>query len=136
MFDFLCPKCREHLRVSDHIIFKVRNSKKQSALLLLSPQTGNYTSHKHRSFEVQEGESLEFYCPLCNASLISDIHKNLANVLLLDDTGKNHNVFFSRIFGEHSTFETDDESVNIKGEDAGRYTYFKIGTKFRKFLTD
>jgi hypothetical protein len=134
MSDFLCPKCNEHLRVGDNIIFKVKNSKKQSSLLLLSPQIGNYTSHKHRTFEIKTGEPLEYYCPLCNASLISDIHKNLAHVILLDETGKSHNVYFSQIVGEHSTFETDGESVHVAGEDAGRYTYFKIGDKFRKYF--
>jgi predicted RNA-binding Zn-ribbon protein involved in translation (DUF1610 family) len=134
MQDFLCPKCREYLRVGDNIIFKVKNSKKQSALFLLSPQIGNYSSHKHRSFEIKAGESLEFYCPLCNTSLISDIHKNLAHVIMLDEKGMSHDVYFSQIVGEHSTFETDGESVHVAGEDAGRYTYFKIGDKFRKYF--
>jgi hypothetical protein len=132
--DFLCPECKEHIRVGENIIFKVKNSKKQSSLLLLSPQIGNYTSHKHRTFEIQTGESLEFFCPLCNASLVSDIHKNLAHVILLDDKGNSNNVYFSRIVGEHSTFTTDGESVHVAGEDAGRYTYFKIGDKFRKYF--
>ena len=68
------------------------------------------------------------------SSLISDIHKNLAHVILLDEDGKSHNVYFSQIVGEHSTFETDGESVHVAGEDAGRYTYFKIGDKFRKYF--
>ena len=134
MLDFQCPKCREHLRVGDNIIFKVKNSKKQSALFLLSPQIGNYTSHKHPSFKIQTGESLEFYCPLCHTSLISDIHKNLAHVILLDEAGRNYDVYFSQVVGEHSTFKTDGESVHVTGEDAGRYTYFKIGDKFRKYF--
>ena len=134
MHDFLCPKCREYLRVGENIIFKVKNSKKQSALLLLSPQIGNYTSHKHHTFEIKTGESLEIYCPLCNASLTSDIHKNLAHVIMQDEKGENHNVYFSQIVGEHSTFETNGESVHVAGEDAGRYTYFKIGDKFRKYF--
>jgi len=134
MQDFLCPKCNDHLRVGDNIIFKVKNSKKQASLFLLSPHIGNYTSLKHPTFEINKGESLEFYCPLCNASLISDIHKNLAHVILLDKDGKSHNVYFSQIVGEHSTFETDGESVHVTGEDAGRYTYFKIGDKFRKYF--
>jgi hypothetical protein len=134
MNDFLCPKCKEHLRVGENIIFKVKNGKKQSALLLLSPQVGNYTSHKHHTFEIQTGEPLEYYCPLCNASLISEIHKNLAHVLLQDNTGLCHDIYFSQVVGEHSTFETDGESVHIAGEDAGRYTYFKIGDKFRKYF--
>jgi hypothetical protein len=134
MNDFLCPKCREYLRVGDHIIFKVKNSRKQSALLLLSPQIGNYASQKHRTFEIKTGEKLEFYCPLCNVSLISDIHKDLAHVMLQDESGYNHDVYFSQIVGEHSTFETDGDSVHIEGENAGRFTYFKIGDKFRKYF--
>jgi hypothetical protein len=134
MNDFLCPKCREHIRVGDNIVFKIKNSRKQTALLLLSPQIGNYTSIKHPSFEIQSGEFLEFYCPLCNAPLMSDIHKNLARLILQDETGKTTDVYFSQIVGEHSTFETDGESVRIAGEDAGKYTYFKIGEKFKKYF--
>jgi hypothetical protein len=134
MHDFVCPKCKENLRVGDNIIFKVKNSRKQSGLLLLSPQIGNYTSLKHPSFEIQTGEALEFLCPLCNTSLISDIHKNLAHVILLDKSGEGHDVYFSQVVGEHSTFETNGESVHVAGEDAGRYTYFKIGDKFRKYF--
>jgi hypothetical protein len=134
MNDFLCPKCREHLRVGDHIIFKVKNSEKQSALLLLSPQIGNYSSIKHPSFEFKQGESLDFYCPLCNTSLKSDIHKNLALVLMKDETGKNFAVYFSQVAGEHSTYETDGEAFRVTGEDAGKYTHFKIGDKFKKFI--
>jgi len=37
MDDVLCPKCNEHLRVGENVIFKVINSNKQSAILLLSP---------------------------------------------------------------------------------------------------
>ena len=134
MNDFLCPKCREHLRVGDNIIFKVKNLKKQIALMLLNPQIGNYSSIKHPSFEFQKGEYLEFFCPLCNVALMSDVHKNLAHVILHDETGKYHDVYFSQVAGEHSTFETDGESFRSSGEDAGRYTYFKIGDKFKKYF--
>jgi hypothetical protein len=134
MNDFLCPKCREHIRVGDNIIFKVKNSKKQSGILLLSPQIGNYTSVKHPSFVIQTAEYLEFYCPLCSAPLTSDIHKNLARLILIDDAGKSTDVYFSQIFGEHSTFATDGESVHVTGADAGKYTYFKIGEKFKKYF--
>lgn len=134
MNDFLCPKCKDHLRVGDHIIFKVKNSAKQTALVLLSPQIGNYSSVKHPSFDFKKGESLEFFCPLCNASLKSDIHQNLALVLMTDETEKRYAVYFSQIAGEHSTYETDGDSVHAEGEDAGRYTYFKVGEKFKKFF--
>ena len=134
MNDFLCPKCRDHLRVGDHIIFKVKNNKKKAALLLLSPQIGNYSSVKHPSFEFNKGEFLEFFCPLCYSPLKSDIHPNLACVEMIDETGKHFEVYFSQVVGEHSTYETDGESVHFEGEDAGFYTYFKIGDKFRKYF--
>jgi len=134
MNDFLCPKCKEHLRVGGHIIFKVRNSEKQSAILLLSPQIGNYASVKHPSFNFRKGEFLEFYCPLCGASLKSDIHENLALVLMKDEKDEMYAVYFSQIAGEHSTYKTAGDSVHMEGEDAGRYTYFKVGDKFKKYF--
>jgi transcription initiation factor IIE alpha subunit len=134
MNDFLCPKCKGHLRIGDNIIFKIKNRDKQHALMLLSPQIGNYTSVKHPSFEIQEGELVEFYCPLCNASLKSDIHENLALVLMKDEEEKSFAVYFSQIAGEHSTYETDGDAVHATGEDAGRYTYFKLGEKFKKYF--
>jgi hypothetical protein len=134
MNDFLCPKCLDHIRVGDNIIFKVRNHKKQSGLLLLNPQIGNYTSVKHPTFKIEQGEYLEYFCPLCNASLMSGIHDNLAYVIMNDESGKSHEVFFSQIVGEHSTFATDGDFVHVEGENAGRYTYFKIGDKFRKYF--
>ena len=134
MDDFLCPNCHEHIRVGDQLIFKVKNSKKQSALLLLSSQIGNYSSVKHPSFEITQGEVLDFYCPLCSSALRSDIHPNLAMVHMIDEKGKRYEVYFSQVTGEHSTFETDGESLHAAGEDAGKYTYFKVGDKFKRFF--
>jgi len=51
-----------------------------------------------------------------------------------DVKGKSFNVNFSQIAGEHSTYETGGDSVHAAGEDAGRYTYFKIGDKFKKYF--
>lgn len=134
MQDFLCPKCLGYLRIGEHLVFKVRNHRKQSGLMLLSSRIGNFTSAKNSSFEIQEGETLEFICPLCNTSLISDIHENLAHLILMEDDGKINDVYFSQIVGEQSTFTTSGESVHMVGEDAGRYTYFKIGDRFRRYF--
>ena len=134
MNNFLCPRCLGHLRVGENLIFKVKNHRKQSGLMLLSPQIGNYISVKHPSFDIKIGDSLEYFCPLCNGSLTSDIHDNLAHVILHDENDRSNDVYFSRIVGEQSTFTTDGESVSVSGEDAGKYTYFKIGDKFRKYF--
>ena len=134
MNNFLCPKCMGQICVGDHLIFKVKNTKKQSGLILLNPQIGNYTSIKHPTFIIEQGEAIEYFCPVCNTSLVSDIHRNLAHVILHEENGQDYDVYFSQVSGEHSTFETSGESVRISGEDAGRYTYFKMGDKFKKFL--
>lgn len=134
MNNFLCPKCNGQLRVGENIIFKVRNQKKHAGLVLLHPQIGNYNSIRHPSFEINEGDFLEFFCPLCGSSIQSDIHKNLAHLILQDDNGKNHDVYFSQIQGEHSTYETSGDSLRVAGENAGKYTYFKLGNKFKDYL--
>ncbi|HEX2968366.1 MAG TPA: hypothetical protein VHO46_04610 [Bacteroidales bacterium] len=134
MNNFLCPKCLADICVGNHLILKVKNQKKKSGLLLLHPQIGNYSSIKHPAFEVEEGEALYFYCPVCNASLESDIHENLIHVIMREDNGSDHDVYFSRISGEKSTFETSGDALRIAGDDAGKYTYFKLGDKFRRFL--
>lgn len=134
MNNFICPKCSGHLRVGEHLIFKVRNQKKHAGIILMYPEIGNYSSVRHPSFDIMEGEALEFFCPLCNTSLQSDIHKNLAHVILQESNGKNHDVYFSQISGEHSSYETSGDSLRVAGENAGRYTYFKLGDKFKTYL--
>lgn len=134
MNDFLCPHCGCHIRVGDHIIFRVKNRKGQNAILLLSPQVGNYSSIKHPSFEYAPGEKIDFFCPACSKSLKSDIHENLARLHMIDEAGKQFDVYFSQVAGEHSTYKTDGVTVLAAGEDAGKYTYFKFEEKFKKFL--
>ena len=51
-----------------------------------------------------------------------------------DQEEKSFAVYFSQIAGEHSTYETDGDAVHATGEDAGRYTYFKVGEKFKKYF--
>jgi len=134
MNDFLCPRCNGHIRVGEHLILKVKNKKKKTGIVLLSPQIGNYSSVKHPTFEIEKGEFLECFCPLCDHPLKSAIHPNLACVIMIDEEGNYFDTYFSQIAGEHSTYETHGDSVHIEGEDAGRYTYFKIGDKFKKYF--
>jgi hypothetical protein len=134
MNDFICPHCRGQLRIGDNIIFRVKNTDKKIALILLNPQIGNYNSIKHPSFKIKDGEELEFHCPLCNIDLRSDIHFSIAKVIMIDEKGGEYDVYFSKISGEHSTYLTKGEEFSVSGEAAGKYTYFKIGDKFKRYL--
>jgi len=131
---FICPYCKGHLKVGDEVIFRVRNQKKDFGLLLLSSQIGNYDSVKNPEFVFEKGEALDFYCPLCSKKLSTTIGENLIHVVMVDNQGIEHNIYFSRIIGEKSTFQVTDDTVIATGRDADKYTYFKISDNFRHYF--
>ena len=64
--NFLCSHCRAYLRVWNNIIFIVNSiQRKLHAILLLNPELGNYNLVHHSSVEFEEGEMLNFMCPVC-----------------------------------------------------------------------
>jgi hypothetical protein len=131
---FICPYCRGHLMVGKNVIFRVRNKKKVYGLLLLSPQIGNYDSMKNPEFEYTTGEALEFYCPLCSHTLSTTIDEKLIFVVMVDKQKVEHNIYFSRISGEKSTYQVTGDTVIATGEHSGRYTYFSISDRFRQYF--
>ncbi len=131
---FVCPHCSGHLKVGESIIFRVRNKRKKCGLLLLHPLIGNYSSIKHPEFEFNEGEALDFFCPLCGRQLGTPVNENLIYVVMIDNDGTEHEIYFSKISGEHSTFQVSGESVTATGEHSGRYTYFSISDRFTQYL--
>ena len=131
---FICPYCKGHLKVGDEVIFRVRNRKKDLGLLLLSAQIGNYSSAKNPAFKYEKGEALDFYCPLCSHVLSTKIGENLIHVVMLDTLNVEHNIYFSRISGEQSTFQVTDNKVVATGEHAEKYTYFKISDNFQQYF--
>lgn len=131
---FICPHCRGHLKVGDRVIFRVRNEKKKYGLLLLSAQIGNYDSVKHPEFEYVQGEALQFYCPLCSHVLSTKIDDKLIFVIMVDDQAQDHNIYFSRIMGERSTYQVSGDTVTATGEHSGKYTHFSMPDNFRQFF--
>lgn len=131
---FICPYCKGHLKVGDKVIFRVRNQKKDFGLILLTAQIGNYDSMRNPEFKHEKGEALDFYCPLCSHALSTTIDKNLIFVMMVDDQKVEHNIYFSKISGEKSTFQVTGDKVIATGEHADRYTYFKISDNFRQYF--
>lgn len=131
---FRCPFCKGHLRVGEYIIFRVRNQKDQYGLLLLHPQIGNYDCVKHPDYHVVDGDALEFFCPMCNHTLKSDLEDNLVYLMMEEPDGQDFDVYFSRIVGEQSTFKVQGETVTATGEHFGKYTYFRMSNRYKNFL--
>lgn len=131
---YLCPHCRGHLKVGDHIIFKIRNTRREKGLLLLHPEVGDYTSLKHPYFNFEEGERIDFFCPICMQSLDAALNENLVQVVMIDSQHVEREIYFSRIAGEKSTYKVSDGSVMEFGEHSFRYTQLTKTDEFFQYL--
>jgi hypothetical protein len=131
---YVCPHCRGHLRVGDVIVFKIRNARREKGLLLLHPEVGNYSSVKHPDFQYKEGERLDFFCPLCLQHLDAAINEDLVHVIMIDEQRREHEVYFSRIAGEKSTYKVSEEGVMETGEHSHRYTHFKMSDDLIQYI--
>ena len=119
--NFLCPHCRGYINVEGRIVFTAKNSQGESGIILLHPELGNYEVAKHPLFFYEDGEHLDFRCPMCNKKLASDIHDNLAKIIYRDEKRLEYNIFFSIVAGEKSTFKMVGESVEVFGEHSNNY---------------
>lgn len=131
---YICPHCRGHLRVGENIIFKIRNTRREKGLLLLHPEVGNYTSLKHPDFNFQEGERIDFFCPLCMQHLDAAIDENLVHVIMIDKLHNEHEIYFSRVAGEQSTYQVSNDGVMETGEHSYKYTHFKLTDEYIQYL--
>lgn len=122
---YICPHCRGHLRVGENIVVKVRNKQRKKGILLLHPEVGNYASIVHPDFNIIEGDRLDFFCPLCMNYLDAAINENLVHMIMVDRQGIEHQVYFSRVAGEQSTYRVSDDEVMITGVHSYRYTHFE-----------
>jgi hypothetical protein len=126
--NYSCPYCESYLRIWNNIIFTVRfaNGTKQG-ILLLNPHLGDYTCTMHTELDIQEGELIDFFCPVCDKSLSAhDINDKLVRVIMTDEENKQFDVYFSRVAGEESTFKISDNNIIAKyGKDDSHYlNYF------------
>ncbi len=129
--DYLCPYCKGKLKVDQKIVLSVTNESKKSGLVFLSPQLGNYEIKTHPSFEIKEGEHLDYFCPICHANLAAiEYDENLAKVMMMDDSQKIYEIVFSEIAGEHCTYKLVDSMIESYGEHVDHYTnYFGAKSK-------
>jgi len=134
--EYLCKACRGHLNVKTSIILaaaKTNSSKR--GLLLLNPEIGNYTTTTHPSFKLEEGEEYLVTCPICHSQLNSLKYNHLVRIIMIDEQGKEFDIYFSGIAGEKCTFKISGTSIEKKGPDADKYDkYFDVPEEDRKYL--
>jgi hypothetical protein len=135
--EYLCKICRGHLNVKTSIVLaasKLHSSTR--GLIFLNPEIGNYTTTTHPSFVIQEGEEYNYTCPICHSQLNSTKYKHLVRIIMIDENGKEYNIYFSDIAGEKCTYKIRENKVEAKtGPDVKTYDkYFDVPEEYKKYL--
>ena len=127
---FFCPYCKGRLNVSNNIVFSVKTDDNRVGLVFLNPKLGDYHTTTHPSFNISEGELVEFYCPVCHANLAAlEFGENLVKVYMMNENQKVYEILFSGIAGEHCTYILKDREIEHFGEDYNKYTNY-FGEKY------
>jgi hypothetical protein len=119
---FLCPHCRAVLNPGARIVFIVRYGE-IGGLMLLHPEPGTYKYQCDRPLRegIKEGDTVDFYCPVCTSSLVSPSAKTMVEMVVEIPHHKTRVARFSRVCGEHATFISDGRVVDAYGEHVRRY---------------
>ena len=128
--NYHCPKCYGILNPNVKIILKTECGGR-SALLLFSPQPGNYHVIAPESFHLKKNDEVRFSCPLCHRDLTSKRDKAMAEINFSSPGGQSGRVVFSRIYGHHETYFVTQEEVRSFGKHADRASvnYWGAGPK-------
>jgi RNA polymerase subunit RPABC4/transcription elongation factor Spt4 len=135
--EYVCKICRGCLNVKTSIVLaasRLHSSKR--GLVFLNPEIGNYTTTTHPSFQIEEGEEYIYTCPICHSQLNSTKYKHLVRIIMIDENGKEYNIYFSGIAGEKCTYKIRENKVEVKtGPDVKTYDkYFDVPDEYKKYL--
>ncbi len=124
--NYICPYCKGHLKIEKNIIFLTKTKSGKSALVLISPEIGDYTYKSHPSAHFEDGDHVNFICPICYENLDANEYDtpNLAKVLMQDSEGKEFNIVFSKIRGEKCTYKISKDSFEAYGHHTDEYLSF------------
>lgn len=115
--NYHCPKCHGILNPNVKIVLKTEHAGR-AALLLFSPQPGNYHVIVPESFPLKKNDEVRFFCPLCGRDLTSKRNRMMAELHFTTAGGQAGTAVFSRIFGHHETYFVTKEEVRPYGEHA------------------
>jgi len=125
--NFICPKCEGRLLVGGFVILTVATKDDKRGLILLNPQLGDYTKVINPGFQIEKGEEVDFFCPLCHSDLSAhDIDKRLVRLIMIDENSEKHEIFFSGIEGESCTYKVSEKKYEKYGSSWELYDmYFR-----------
>jgi hypothetical protein len=90
-------------------------------LIGFHPEPGNYRAYFPPEFELQEGSTWDFSCPVCDRGLVSEAAPDLC-ALDMASQGVRHRLYFSRTAGDQATFLITAEGITSHGRDADQHS--------------
>jgi len=121
---YLCPHCKGAINAKRNIILSAESKKNRSkkGLILLHEEIGNYTVAMTDTIDLNSGDVVDFFCPVCHASLNTPQGDHMANLIRVEPNGDESNIVISRVFGERCTFQIDDrKKVKSYGDSMGKF---------------
>jgi len=119
---YLCPHCRGAINAGNNIILSAKTSINNVGLILLHEEIGNYTSKSSSTLNIEIGEVVDLFCPICHASLNIPNKDALAKYIRLDDNCNECFIIISRKYGEKITFKvSENKHIETFGEKLSRF---------------
>lgn len=129
---FYCPHCGQKLSFLDGSVIKMLGRLHApdfscETMFYLPARLGQYGAVVGEGVNVKEGARVEFACfnGACRRAFSAAYDESLAEVKMVDETGRQFVVVFNRIFGRKATFLVDlseRQLVGTFGEDAREST--------------
>ena len=86
------------------LIVKPCTEEKQG-ILIINPTRGNYELICHHELDFKRMECLDYFCPACDSNLnATDVNRNSARIIMIDEDQIEHDLFPPRYFDEQSKF--------------------------------
>lgn len=128
---YSCPHCRGMLNPEDNVVLRAEREDHRF-LAGFHPQPGNYEVELPPGEEMPKGTRWEFFCPICDHSLVSELSDDLC-ALDVHTGGDVHRIYFSRIAGEEATFMVSAEGLlKDYGVHTDRYLEHLVHLKYMK----
>ena len=79
---------------------------------------------KHPDFKIEEGEHVDFFCPICHSNLIVEKDTKKFTRIMMLEAGDEYEILFSQIAGEKATYIIGEKEFKAFGDDANGTTNF------------
>jgi len=128
---YSCPMCAALLNPGERVVLCAEREDHRF-LAGFHPQPGNYEVELPPGEEMPVGTRWNFFCPVCEQSLTSDLSDELC-ALDVHMAGETHRVYFSRTAGEEATFVVTAEGLlKDYGIHTDRHLEHMVHTKYMR----